>query len=149
MIAYTGFLKLEWSEQDAENFIDSDLPKEVFISYCQIGHVYGAWAGDFWKYTAYYKDEGRAEQSFAATEASREQVRRALANNFAIPPDPERDQMILDRYLRIRKNFTELERRSDISERRKDFFAYFGGASMVGIVAFFVGRSAKQQTTRP
>ena len=146
MVAYWGYLKLEWSYEDADNYIDSKLPKEVFIPYCQISHEYGMWAGDYWKFTFYFKDANRARQSLTATDNAREQVNRAIRQNFAIPQDPKRDRYILDRYIRIQRNYDELERRSNISERRKDFFAYFGGASMIGIVALLVGRSANEHT---
>lgn len=149
IIALWGFQKLERTEQEKEDFIDSSLPREVFVRYNQIGHVYGRWAGDYWKLIAYERNFEAAKHIPMASDVAADQVRKATNYNFAISPDPARDERIVKRYNRIRENYTDIIRRDDIAERRKDFFAYFGGASMVGIVAFFVGRSSKQQSTTP
>lgn len=68
----------------------------------------------------------------------KEQLRKAMLNNFAIPENHERKKRLIKDYIILQKKLPNLEKRTKESEQLRDFFAYIGGAAIVGLIAFLI-----------
>ncbi len=129
-----------------QDYLDAQLPFEAFVTYSQVDYVYGYWAAEFWKCWAYENSPQMAREFYSKGDVAREQIQRAFDRRFAIPQDYSRDVRIRNRYIILRKGYADLERRMQASERWKDFFAYFGVASMFGIAAIVASKMNKPES---
>jgi len=133
-------------DSEVADYADADLPLNAFMAYERIGHEYGTFAADYWRYAVYGSDPSSAKKilgPFLKDKDMEAQLRKATQANFQVPPDTKRDEQILRRYKSLRSRDSDLHRRTMLSQRFKDMMAYIGGAAVLGFIAYFLGKSAE------
>lgn len=143
-LAVTSLQKCDQDDEEMIDYRQAQMPYETFARYSQLNDEYGVIAANYWQYM--YVERNSAEAENYRSRFRDKGMERAIQNFFAIPIDPKRDKKILDEYYRLKKNLPNLERRSNQSERWRDFFAYIGGAAIVGFCAFQLEKNCKKQT---
>ena len=138
--------KIGRDDQEVNDYLDSDLPLDAFMTHSRIGREYGTFAATFWRFAVFEGNLAKAQNIMGASlkdEDVKKQVANAIQNKFQVPPNQALDQEIMRRYNRIRQNSGDLSRRTETSQRFKDMMAYIGGAAIFGFIAYRLNQTVR------
>lgn len=118
------------SDDEYGDYYNSLMERDIYFKWRQIGHEYGSFVQRYYYYN--YIEHSQEETNIVndtinSFSQHKDLFSKAIANNFAVPVDLERDKRIMRDYQRLQSKQQHIERKLDPHNRFKDTMAWIGG----------------------